>query len=97
MNTKLITHGTDTMTVTAVVWRKIPDKVIALDRRDAVACFRGLDALFNLVWQSGAQYTLAMGVHTAFALSGLPRRSGKENRLAGRASVYSEGLSNVKR
>ena len=50
----LITHGTDTMTVTAAALADIQDKVIVLTGAMQPARFRDSDALFNLGLAVGA-------------------------------------------
>lgn len=80
----LITHGTDTMTVTAAALADIKDKVIVLTGAMQPARFRDSDALFNLGLALGALNTCQPGVYIAmsgrvFAADGVTK-----NRLAGR-------------
>lgn len=80
----LITHGTDTMTVTAAALADIKDKVIVLTGAMQPARFHDSDALFNLGLALGALNTCQPGVYIAmsgrvFAADGVTK-----NRLAGR-------------
>lgn len=80
----LITHGTDTMTVTAAALADIEDKIIVLTGAMQPARFRDSDALFNLGLALGALNTCQPGVYIAmsgrvFAADGVTK-----NRLAGR-------------
>lgn len=61
----LITHGTDTMTVTAAALQGIPEKVIVLTGAMQPASFRESDAIFNVGFALGALQALAPGVHIA--------------------------------
>tara|TARA_R110001592_G_scaffold298362_1_gene569077 strand:+ start:75011 stop:75493 length:483 start_codon:yes stop_codon:yes gene_type:complete len=80
----LITHGTDTMTVTAAGLADIPDKVIVLTGAMQPARFRDSDALFNLGLAVGALNTLGHGVYIAMSGRVFPADQVKKNRLAGR-------------
>ncbi|MBL4833891.1 MAG: asparaginase [Pseudomonas sp.] len=80
----LITHGTDTMTVTAAGLADIPDKVIVLTGAMQPARFRDSDALFNLGLAVGALNTLRHGVYIAMSGRVFPADQVKKNRLAGR-------------
>ncbi|MFT6431146.1 MAG: L-asparaginase [Halopseudomonas sp.] len=80
----LITHGTDTMTVTAAGLANIPDKVIVLTGAMQPARFRDSDALFNLGLAVGALNTLGHGVYIAMSGRVFPADQVKKNRLAGR-------------
>lgn len=59
----LITHGTDTMTDTALCLRGIPDKTIVLTGSLAPARFRESDAIFNIGYAIAAVQTLPEGVY----------------------------------
>lgn len=80
----LITHGTDTMTQTAEVLRRIPGKVIVLTGAMQPARMRQSDAPFNLGLAIGALQCLSEGVY--LAMSGRIFEAGavKKNREAGR-------------
>lgn len=80
----LITHGTDTMTVTAAGLADIPDKVIVLTGAMQPARFRDSDALFNLGLAVGALNTLGYGVYIAMSGRVFPADQVRKNRLAGR-------------
>ncbi|WP_373185344.1 asparaginase domain-containing protein [Halopseudomonas sp.] len=80
----LITHGTDTMTVTGACLADIPDKVIVLTGAMQPARFRDSDALFNLGLAVGALNTLGHGVYIAMSGRVFPAGQVKKNRLAGR-------------
>jgi len=80
----LITHGTDTMTVTAAGLADIPDKVIVLTGAMQPARFRDSDALFNLGLAVGALNTLGHGVYIAMSGRVFPADQVKKNRLTGR-------------
>lgn len=60
----LITHGTDTMTVTAAALKGIP-KVIVLTGAMQPANFRDSDAIFNVGFALGAAQALPVGVYIA--------------------------------
>ncbi|MEH6671258.1 asparaginase domain-containing protein [Halopseudomonas sp.] len=80
----LITHGTDTMTVTAAGLADIPDKVIVLTGAMQPARFRDSDALFNLGLAVGALNTLRHGVYIAMSGRVFAADQVRKNRLAGR-------------
>ena len=61
----IVTHGTDTMTQTALALRDIPDKTIVLVGSMQPALFRNSDALFNIGVAIGAVQTLPPGVYIA--------------------------------
>jgi L-asparaginase len=61
----VITHGTDTMTVTAEALIGIPGKTIVLTGSLAPARFRATDAVFNLGCALGAAAAGAAGVYIA--------------------------------
>lgn len=80
----LITHGTDTMSVTAEALRGLPGKTIVLTGALAPARFRITDAVFNLGIALGAVQSLPPGVY--LAMNGTVFEAGKvrKNREAGR-------------
>lgn len=80
----LITHGTDTMTVTAAALADIPDKVIVLTGAMQPARFRDSDALFNLGLAIGALNLCAPGVYIAMSGKVFPADGVRKNRIAGR-------------
>jgi L-asparaginase len=61
----LVTHGTDTMTVTAEALKGIPGKVIVLTGALLPARFRDNDAVFNIGFALAAVQALPPGVHIA--------------------------------
>ena len=61
----LVTHGTDTMVVTAAVLASIRDKTIVLTGALSPARFRGSDAEFNVGCAVGAVQCLPAGVYIA--------------------------------
>jgi L-asparaginase len=61
----VITHGTDTMTVTATALAAIPDKTIVLTGALAPARFSESDAAFNLGMAFATVQTAAPGVYIA--------------------------------
>lgn len=80
----LITHGTDTMSLTAEALRGIGSKTIVLTGALAPARFRVTDAVFNLGLALGAVQSLPAGVF--LAMNGTVFEAGKvrKNREAGR-------------
>ena len=89
----LITHGTDTMPLTAEALMGIEGKTIVLTGAMAPARFRVTDAVFNLGLALGA--VQAFGVGVWIAMSGSLFEAGKvrKNREAGRfAGVNAEKL-----
>jgi L-asparaginase len=80
----LITHGTDTMSVTAESLVGLPGKTIVLTGALAPAHFRVTDAIFNLGLALGAVQSLPAGVY--LAMNGTVFEAGKvrKNRQAGR-------------
>ncbi len=80
----LITHGTDTMTLTADVLKDIPGKVILFTGAMQPARMRNTDAPFNLGVAIGALQSLSEGIYVA--MSGRIFEAGKvkKNRAAGR-------------
>jgi L-asparaginase len=62
-NRILITHGTDTMTVTAAALAKIPGKTIVLTGALNPARFRGSDAIFNIGGALAAAQVSPPGVY----------------------------------
>jgi L-asparaginase len=78
----LVTHGTDTMTVTAEALKGIPGKVIVLTGALLPARFRDNDAVFNIGFALAAVQALPPGVH--IAMNGRlhdPRRVRKDRDL----------------
>lgn len=59
----LITHGTDTLTITARALRDIPDKVIVLTGAMQPAAFKHGDAAFNIGGAVAAVQILPPGVY----------------------------------
>ena len=80
----LITHGTDTMTVTAAALADIDGKVIVLTGAMQPARFRDSDARFNLGLAVGALNTCRPGVYIAMSGRVFPADGVRKNRLAGR-------------
>ncbi|MBB5351923.1 L-asparaginase [Haloferula luteola] len=80
----LITHGTDTMALTAEFLRGIPGKTIVLTGALAPARFRVTDAIFNLGLALGAVQSKPAGVY--LAMNGQLFEAGKvrKNRAAAR-------------
>jgi L-asparaginase len=80
----LITHGTDTMSLTAEALRGIAGKTIVLTGALSPARFRVTDAVFNLGLALGAVQSLPAGVF--LAMNGTVFEAGKvrKNREAGR-------------
>ena len=77
----LITHGTDTMTVTGAALADIEDKVIVLTGAMQPARFRDTDASFNLGLAIGALNCLPHGVYVdATGLNGVLLLSGQNER-----------------
>jgi L-asparaginase len=80
----LITHGTDTMTVTGADLAGIDGKVIVLTGAMQPARFRDSDALFNIGLAIGALNCLQHGVYVAMSGRVFPVDQVRKNRLAGR-------------
>jgi L-asparaginase len=80
----LITHGTDTMTVTAAALADIDHKVIVLTGAMQPARFRDSDALFNLGLAIGALNTCQPGVYIAMSGKVFAADGVRKNRIAGR-------------
>lgn len=80
----LITHGTDTMTVTAAALADIDNKVIVLTGAMQPARFRDSDALFNLGLAIGALNVCQPGIYIAMSGKVFPADGVRKNRLAGR-------------
>ncbi|MFM2243453.1 MAG: hypothetical protein RLZ97_2309 [Verrucomicrobiota bacterium] len=80
----LVTHGTDTMALTAGALLGIPDKTIVLTGALAPARFRVTDAVFNLGLALGAVQSKPPGVY--LAMNGRIFEAGRvrKNREAGR-------------
>lgn len=81
----LITHGTDTMTLTAEALRDLPDdKTIVLTGALAPARFRVTDAIFNLGLALGALQSMPPGVYLAMNGTIFPAGQVRKNRQAGK-------------
>lgn len=80
----LITHGTDTMTVTAAALADIENKIIVLTGAMQPARFRDSDALFNLGLAIGALNVCQPGVYIAMSGKVFAADGVRKNRLAGR-------------
>lgn len=80
----LITHGTDTMTDTALFLQGVPGKTIVLTGALAPARFRVTDAVFNLGLALGAVQSLPEGVYLAMNGTIFPAGEVRKNRDAGR-------------
>lgn len=76
----LITHGTDSMTVTAEELKEIHDKVIVLTGAINPYLFKQSDATFNVGCAIGAMQTLAPGVYIAMSGRILKAGEAKKNR-----------------
>ena len=76
----LITHGTDSMTVTAEELTGIHDKVIVLTGAINPYLFKQSDATFNVGCAIGAIQTLAPGVYIAMSGRILKAGEAKKNR-----------------
>jgi L-asparaginase len=61
----LITHGTDTMSITAEALKDIKGKTIVLTGAMAPARFRETDAVFNMCCATGAVQAMPPGVYIA--------------------------------
>ena len=83
-NKILITHGTDTMSVTAEALQGIAGKTIVLTGALAPARFRVTDAVFNLGLALGAVQSLPEGVYLAMNGKIFPAGKVRKNREAGR-------------
>lgn len=80
----LITHGTDTMAVTAERLVGITGKTVVLTGALAPARFRTTDAIFNLGLALGALQCAKEGVYLAMNGTIFPAGQVKKNREAGR-------------
>lgn len=80
----LITHGTDTMTVTAEALQGIAGKTIVLTGALAPARFRITDAIFNLGLALGALQSAQPGVYIAMNGTIFPAGKVRKNRAAGK-------------
>lgn len=80
----LITHGTDTMTLTAERLRDLPGKTIVLTGALAPARFRVTDAIFNLGLALGALQAKPPGVYLAMNGTIFTAGQVRKNRSAGR-------------
>ena len=84
----LITHGTDTMTVTAAALADVQEKVIVLTGAMQPARFRDTDALFNLGLAVGALNCCQPGVWIAMSGRVFAADGVRKNRLAGRFEAH---------
>ncbi|MBK1881147.1 asparaginase [Luteolibacter pohnpeiensis] len=80
----LITHGTDSMAVTAEALVGIAGKTIVLTGALAPARFRTTDAIFNLGLALGAVQSLTPGVYLAMNGTIFPAGKVRKNYQAGR-------------
>ena len=80
----LVTHGTDTMPLTAEALRDIPGKVIVFTGAMQPARFRVNDATFNVGFALGALQALSDGIYIAMSGQIFAAGSVKKNRAAGR-------------
>ena len=80
----LITHGTDTMSLTAEALTGLSNKTIVLTGALAPARFRVTDAIFNLGLALGAVQSLPPGVYLAMNGTIFPAGKVRKNREAGR-------------
>jgi len=78
----LITHGTDTMTMTAEALRAIPHKTIVLVGSLAPACLKASDAEFNVGFAFAAVQLLPPGVYIAMNGQVFPAGRVRKNREA---------------
>ena len=65
MGAVVITHGTDTMSITAEALKDIKGKTIVLTGAMAPARFRETDAVFNIGCATGAVQAMPPGVYIA--------------------------------
>ena len=83
----VVTHGTDTMAVTAQALQDIPDKTIVFTGAMQPAKFRMTDAVFNIASAITAAQTLPPGVYIAMNgqvfQAGHVRKNVAENRFEG--------------
>ena len=80
----LVTHGTDTMTDTALVLAGLPDKVIVLTGAISPARFAASDAVFNVGCAVGAVQALPPGVYIAMNGRVFAAGTVRKNRERGR-------------
>ena len=80
----LITHGTDSMSLTAESLTGLSNKTIVLTGALAPARFRVTDAVFNLGLALGAVQSLPPGVYLAMNGTIFPAGKVRKNREAGR-------------
>lgn len=76
----LVTHGTDTMAMTAEALQEIPDKVIVLTGSLTPARFQGSDATFNIGFAVGALSSLPPGAYLAMNGQVFPAGTVRKNR-----------------
>lgn len=80
----LITHGTDTMTLTAEALRAVPHKTIVLVGSLSPACLKASDAEFNVGFAFAAVQILPPGVYIAMNGQVFPAGQVRKNREANR-------------
>lgn len=80
----LITHGTDTMAVTARSLMEIEDKTIVFTGAMQPARLRSTDAIFNIGFAVAAAKLQAPGVYIAMNGTVFPANEVKKDRKAGR-------------
>lgn len=80
----LITHGTDTMTLTAAKLEGLGEKVIVFTGAMQPARFRNSDAIFNLGCAVGALQSLPPGIYIAMNGQVHPAHTVQKNRAESR-------------
>ncbi|MCF7674405.1 MAG: asparaginase [Akkermansiaceae bacterium] len=83
----LITHGTDTMTLTAEALLDLPGKTVVLTGALAPARFRVTDAIFNLGLALGALQSKPPGIYLAMNGTIFTAGQVRKNRSAGKFEV----------
>lgn len=78
----LITHGTDTMSITAEALKGIEGKTIVLAGAMAPSRFRETDAIFNIGCATGAVQAMPPGVYIAMNGQIFPAGNVRKNREA---------------
>ncbi len=79
----LITHGTDTMSVTAEALKGIKGKTIVLTGAMAPARFRETDAVFNIGFATSSAQAMPPGIYIAMNGQIFPAGKVRKNREAG--------------
>jgi L-asparaginase len=80
----LITHGTDTMSITADSLKPIKNKTIVITGAMKPARFKETDAIFNIGFALGALQALPCGIYIAMSGKIFPAGTVKKNRELGR-------------